>query len=68
MYRTRTIITRSLFETALKDKLRILEFPFLVHKLSLALSTLQYDIMLFFNRMVKCVNAYKMLKRFIRIS
>ena len=46
-YRTRAIITRSLFETALDYKPQILgpnieEFPCLVHKLSVILTALQY--------------------------
>ena len=46
-YRMRAIITRSLFETASDYLPRILgpkiaEFPCLVHKLSLILTTLQY--------------------------
>ena len=46
-YRTRTILTRSLFETALNYKPRILdpkikEFPCLVHKLSVTLTPPQY--------------------------
>jgi len=46
-YRTRAIITRSGFETALDYKPQILgptikEFPCLVHKLPATLSTLQY--------------------------
>ena len=49
MYHTRTIITHSLFETALDYKLQILgskieEFPCLVHKLSVILTTLQYKL------------------------
>ena len=45
-YRTRAIITRSRFETALDYKPRILgqaieEFPRLVHKLSVILTDLQ---------------------------
>ena len=47
MYRTRAIITRSRFETALDYRLRILgskieEFPCLVRKLSVILTALQY--------------------------
>ena len=47
IYRTRAIITRSWFETALNYKPRILdpkieEFPCLVHKLSVTLTALQY--------------------------
>jgi len=46
-YRTRAIITRSWFETALDYKPRILEpkieeFSCLVHKLSVTLTALQY--------------------------
>ena len=47
VYHTRAIITRSRFETALEYEPRILgskieEFPFLVHKLSIILTALQY--------------------------
>ena len=46
IYRTRAIITRSWFETALNYKPRILdpkieEFPCLLHKLSVTLTALQ---------------------------
>ena len=49
IYRTRAIITRSWFETALDYKPRILdpkieEFPCLVHKLSVILTALQYKL------------------------
>ena len=55
-YRTHAIITRSWFETALDDKplmidTTIEEFPCLVHKLSVKLTTLQYKL--------QCTNGVK---------
>ena len=50
IYRTRAIITGSWFETALDYKPWILdpvieEFPFLVHKLPVILTALQYKLL-----------------------